>query len=135
MTQESLLVLLANVILITHALFVCFVVIGLVFIYVGYFLNWHWVRKRLFRILHLLAIGIVVTQSWFGISCPLTIWEKVIREKAGMDVYSGSFIQHWLQNLLYYNAPQWVFDILYTSFGILVLVSWYLVRPISHLDK
>ena len=129
MTQESLLILLADAILVTHVLFVTFVVIGLVLICLGYFIKWSWVRNRTFRILHLLAIGFVVVQSWLGAICPLTIWEMAIREKADMEVYSGSFIQHWLQDLLYYNAPEWVFIVLYTVFGSLVLVSWYLVRP------
>ena len=129
MAQESLLIFLADAILVTHVLFVIFVVIGLVFIYSGHFLKWSWIRNRTFRILHLLAIGIVVVQSWIGVICPLTTWEMAIREKADLEAYSGSFIQHWLQNLLYYNAPEWVFIILYSVFGSLVLVSWYLVRP------
>jgi hypothetical protein len=58
-----------------------------------------------------------------------------LREKAGVEAYSGSFIQHWLQSLLYYNAPDWVFIALYTGFGSLVLASWYLVRPNQVIGK
>ncbi|WP_461482337.1 DUF2784 domain-containing protein [Porticoccus sp.] len=129
MSKEALLILLADAILVAHALFVFFVVFGLLAIYFGYFLNWHWVRNRAFRILHLFAIGIVVVQSWIGVICPLTIWEMALREATHSESYSGSFIQHWLQNLLYYSAPEWVFIVLYTGFGALVLASWYIVRP------
>lgn len=129
MSQESLLIFLADVILITHVLFVCFVLFGLVAIYLGYFLKWHWVRNFIFRTVHMAAIGIVVIQSWIGVVCPLTTWEMSLREKAGTEIYAGSFIQHWLQNLLYYSAPEWVFVTLYTSFGVLVLASWFLVNP------
>jgi len=128
-TQESLLIFLANTILLTHVLFVIFNIAGLVFTYLGYFLKWSWIRNRTFRILHLFAFGIVVLQSWVGVICPLTTWEMFFREKAGMEVYSGSFIQYWLQNLLYYNAPEWVFIVLYTAFASLVLAGWYLVPP------
>lgn len=129
MFPESLLVLLADALLIIHVLFVVFVVFGLFAIYLGYYLGWLWVRNRIFRIVHLIAIGIVVVQSWIGVICPLTVWEMALREKAGAEVYTGSFIQHWLQDLLYYSAPEWVFVVLYTGFGGLVLLSWFLVRP------
>ena len=110
-------------------MFVGFVVFGLVFIYLGGALKWSWVRNIWFRVLHLIAIGIVVLQSWAGIICPLTIWEMALRERAGVETYSGSFIQHWLQAILYYNAPEWVFVTMYTAFGALVLGSWFVVRP------
>ncbi|MDR6982259.1 glucan phosphoethanolaminetransferase (alkaline phosphatase superfamily) [Rheinheimera pacifica] len=129
MSKASLLLGLADFILTLHFLFVLFVVLGLLAIYLGYFLNWRWVRNRTFRILHLVAIGIVVLQSWLGVICPLTIWEMALRQKAGAATYAGSFIQHWLQSLLYYTAPDWVFMLLYTSFAGLVVVSWFLVPP------
>ena len=129
MSEESLLILLADTVLIIHILVIFFVVFGLLAVYPGYFLKWQWVRNRAFRILHLLAIGIVVVQSWIGVICPLTIWEMALREQAGAETYSGSFIQHWLQSLIYYNAPDWVFMAFYTGFGVLVLVSWFIVPP------
>lgn len=128
-TGESLLLFLADTLLVIHALFVVFVIFGLMAVYLGHFLAWSWVRNRVFRILHLLAIGIVVIQSWIGVTCPLTAWEMALREEAGSQGYSGSFVQYWLQFLLYYSAPEWSFIIAYTGFGGLVLASWYLVRP------
>ena len=129
MSRELLLLLLADAILLVHVLFVCFVVFGLVAVYLGYFFNWYWVRNLKFRLLHLVAIGIVVLQSWLGVICPLTIWEMALRKEAGAATYSGSFIQHWLHQLLYYTAPEWVFMLFYSAFGALVLASWFLVRP------
>lgn len=125
--SDSLLLLLADAILIIHFLVVLFVVGGLLAIYLGHFLTWHWVGNKIFRLLHLLAIAIVVLQSWLGVICPLTVWEMALREKAGAATYAGSFVQHWLQYLLYYTAPDWVFIALYTGFAALVLISWYLV--------
>lgn len=78
----SLLLLMADTILVVHVLFVVFVVFGLLAIYAGYFLRWRWVRNKRFRILHLSAIGYVVVQSWLGAVCPLTTWEMALREEA-----------------------------------------------------
>ncbi|MCU7795834.1 MAG: DUF2784 domain-containing protein [Candidatus Thiodiazotropha sp. (ex Semelilucina semeliformis)] len=129
MESQALYSLAAVTILVTHVLFVVFVVLGLILIFVGKFLSWQWVRNPWFRVSHLLGIGVVVLQSWFGVICPLTTWEMDLRSKAGETVYEGSFITHWLNELLYYQAPSWVFVVIYTVFGGLVLLSWFLVRP------
>ena len=129
MESQALYSLVADAILVTHVLFVAFVVLGLILIFVGKFLSWLWVRNPWFRVTHLLGIGVVVLQSWFGVICPLTIWEMDLRSKAGDTIYEGSFITHWLNELLYYQAPSWVFVVCYTVFGGLVLASWFLVRP------
>lgn len=119
----------ANLVLALHIGFVVFVVVGLIVIYLGYFLGWPCVRNFVFRILHILAIGVVAVQSWFGVICPLTTLEMWLRSKAGGDTYSGSFIQHWMQDILYIDAPAWVFTVCYTFFGALVLASWFVVSP------
>ena len=129
MDDKLLYQLAADAILATHLLFVCFVVSGLVLIFIGKWRHWVWVRNLRFRIAHLLAIAIVVLQSWAGMICPLTIWEMDLRARAGGQVYAGSFIAHWIENLLYYRAPEWVFLFLYTVFGALVVASWFWVRP------
>lgn len=132
MAVESVYLLAANAILVVHVLFVAFVVLGLVAVYVGHWLSWEWVRGFWFRVLHMAAIGIVVLQAWASLICPLTIWEMQLRERAGAATYKGSFIQHWLQTILYYEAPGWVFITCYTLFGGLVLASWFIVRPRRH---
>lgn len=119
----------ADAILVTHALFVAFVVFGLVLIFVGNLLSWQWIRNPWYRTLHLLGIGAVVLQSWLGVICPLTTWEMNLRLKAGESAYEDSFVVYWLNELLYYQAPSWVFILCYTVFGGLALSSWFLVRP------
>ena len=119
----------ADALLILHVLFVGFVIFGLVLTLLGKFLDWSWVRNAWFRIAHLAAIGVVVLQSWFGVICPLTIWENALRRRAGEGGYSGTFVSHWLESILYYQAPAWVFAVCYTVFGALVVVSWFWVRP------
>lgn len=129
MDDEILYLLAADAILVTHALFVGFVVLGLMLIFIGKWRGWNWVTYFWFRMAHLLAIAVVVLQSWLGVICPLTIWEMDLRTMAGEAAYSGSFIAHWLERLLYYRAPDWVFVLLYTGFGALVVASWIWIRP------
>ena len=129
MESKVFYLLAADALLFVHVLFVVFVVFGLLLILAGGLLSWNWVRNRVFRLLHLAAIGVVVIQSWLGVVCPLTIWEMALREKAGDAVYSGTFVSHWLDKLLYFNAPAWVFVVCYTAFGLLVIASWIWVRP------
>jgi len=121
--------ILADLILVTHALFVAFVILGLAAILLGRLWRWGWVRNWWFRLTHLLAIGFVTAESWLGLVCPLTEWENRSRAAAGGSAYASSFIQHWLHEILYFNFPPWVFTVAYTAFGILVLIAWLLVQP------
>ena len=129
MSDESILLLMADAVLALHLAFVVFVLAGLLLILAGGVLGWAWVRNRTFRISHLVAIVVVVLQAWLGMICPLTHLEMWLRVQAGEAVYSGTFVSHWMQALLYYEAPMWVFALCYTAFGLLVLASWFWVRP------
>lgn len=135
MKNDLLYLLAADSILLIHVLIAGFIVFGLIFILLGKVLSWNWVRNPWFRTLHLILIGIVVLQSWLGRICPLTTWENTLRYRAGDAAYSGSFIAHWLQEILYYQAPAWVFAAAYTVFGSLVVFSWLWVRPKSFGEK
>lgn len=130
-SRELFYLIVADAVLVLHVAFVIFVVMGLLLVYVGRCRHWSWVRNARFRLIHLMCVGIVVLQSWLGMLCPLTIWESALRAKAGDTHYAGSFIAHWLETLLYYRAPDWVFVVVYTIFGLLVAASWFIVRPRS----
>jgi len=123
--------ILADTILIGHFAFVVFVVFGFLLILIGLLAKWSWIHNRKFRIAHLAAIGVVVLQAWFGQLCPLTIWENELRRLAGQSGYTESFIEHWLHQVLFYQAEAWVFTTIYTVFGVLVLAAWLLGRRAS----
>ena len=120
---------LADFVLITHAAFAAFVIFGLVLILVGGFLSWSWVRNSWFRALHLLGITIIVVQSWLGVVCPLTTLEMWLRQQEGMSTYEGGFIQYWLHQLLFYDAPAQVFIAAYSLFGLLVVLAMFKYPP------
>ena len=121
--------LLADVVLSIHFAIVVFVVGGLVLIILGNGCGWRFVNGWWFRLAHLAAIGIVVAQAWFGIACPLTTLENWLRVQANDVVYEASFIEHWVQRALYYDAPMWVFTLAYTLFGVCVVAAWWRYPP------
>ncbi len=117
----------ADAIGLVHAAFVLFVTGGLILILAGWRLGWNWTRGRGFRLAHLAAIAVVVLQTWLGQLCPLTIWENRLRELARQEGVGESFIAHWLERILYWRFPSWVFLAAYTIFALLVLAAfvWY----------
>ncbi len=131
MANASGWLMLADAVLALHVFFVAFVVLGLVLVLAGGALRWGWVRNPWFRALHLLAIVFVAAQTWLGIECPLTTLEMALRVRAGVAVYAGSFIGHWLQAFLYFSAPNWVFALCYSLFALAVVAAWVWVRPRS----
>ena len=120
---------LADTVLLLHFAVVVFVVGGLVLIYAGNHQNWTWVNNLYLRVAHLTAIGFVVIQSWLGQDCPLTVLESWLRQQAGQVTYQTSFIEHWIQRILFYQAPSWVFMFLYTIFSLLVIATWWYFPP------
>lgn len=127
--MSNLYPLIADAILVVHFAFITFVLVGQVCVVVGCFRNWRWVRNLTFRVCHILAIGIVVAQAWADQVCPLTIWENALRHAAGGQSYPGTFVEHWVGRLVYYDAHQWVFTVAYSLFGAVVLFSWVWVKP------
>jgi hypothetical protein len=120
---------LANAVLALHVGVVLFIVGSLVLILAGGVRHWRWVRNPWFRAVHLLAIAVVVLQSWAGVMCPLTTLEHWLRGRAGQVSYEGDFIAYWLSKLLFFEAPPWVFVAVYSAFGLLVALSFYFVPP------
>lgn len=121
--------LLANTVLALHLAVVGFVVGGLAAIVAGNLRGWPWVNRWAFRLAHAAAIGVVVAEAWLGLACPLTTLELWLRAQAGSAPYAGGFIEHWLQALLYYDAPAWVFTLAYTAFAGLVAFTWIRFPP------
>jgi len=129
MNSSTLYLLLADTILLLHVLIVVFNIFSLIFIFIGKVFSWHWIRNPWFRLVHLITISIVILLSWLNSICPLTSIEMTLRSKAGDTTYSGTFISHWLETILYYQAPSWVFALCYTLFGVLVILSWFMIPP------
>jgi hypothetical protein len=126
---SSLPLLLADAVLVVHVAIAAFVVVGLVLVIAGNVLGWAFVNRLAFRIAHAAAIAIVVAEAWLGVPCPLTTLEMALRAQGGAATYGGGFVEHWLQRLLYWDAPAWVFVVLYTVFALLVAATWWYFPP------
>ena len=121
---------LANTVLVLHVCVVLFIVGGLLLIVVGNRVGWQWVNRLWFRLLHLAAIVYVAGQTWFGITCPLTLLENWLRSKSGSTQYAVGFVEYWFQRILFFDAPAWVFTLAYTAFALLVAASWWRFPPV-----
>jgi hypothetical protein len=107
---------LADAVVLIHLLWIVLVLIGVV-----------WTRGRpVWTAVHLACLvwGIIVEVGpW---PCPLTMLEDFLDARAGAQAVGGSFILHWVQALIYPNAPYW----LVSTFGvtacsiILAIYAW-----------
>jgi hypothetical protein len=123
---------LADAVLLVHFGIVLFVVGGLVLIVAGNGLQWRWVDRWWFRLVHLGTIAFVVAESWLGLNCPLTSLESWLRVHAGAPSYHEGFIEHWVHAILFFDAPSWVFATGYSLFGLLVVLVWWRLPPRRH---
>jgi hypothetical protein len=117
--------MLADAIVVVHFLIVLFVLAGVPLVYLGVALHWVWVRRWHWRVLHLGAIVFIAAESLLGIACPLTVWEYALRGQRS----THGFIERWVDRILFYDAPPWVFTVSYLAFAALVLVTWIAVPP------
>lgn len=120
----------ADAIGVIHALIVLFVVGGEGLVLAGWRLGWTWTRHLWLRRAHAATIAVVMAFAALGQWCPLTIWESQLRQSAGQAGYTQSFIATWLERLLYFEAPLWVFAIAYAAFTALVAWTYWKYPPV-----
>jgi hypothetical protein len=91
MAPTVLAALLADALLVLHALFIVWVMAGALAV-------WRWPRLVW---AHLPAAAWGVWIEWSGGICPLTPLEWKLRAAAGGDAPGGDFLQHYLGGLIY----------------------------------
>jgi len=119
----------ADVLGMFHGAIVLFVVGGQALILAGWRRKWTWTRNIWFRRVHLGLILVIMSIAALGEWCPLTVWESELRQLAGQQGYSQGMIATWLDRLLYYQAPLWVFICAYALFTLLVVWSYWKYPP------
>ncbi|TET42043.1 MAG: DUF2784 family protein [Elusimicrobia bacterium] len=119
----------ADAIIVVHFLYILFMLLG--FLLTGYalFFREKFFDRWLFRSLHLLGIFYVASLSILGKYCPLTILENELRLRYEVSlVYSGSFIVHYLERLVYPDVNPLVIQIP-TAFLAIFTIVVFIVRP------
>jgi hypothetical protein len=106
---------LADLVLVLHFAFVLFVVLGGLLV-----LRWPRVAW-----LHIPAAIWGVLIEYTGWICPLTPLENSFRARGGEAGYSGGFIQHYIQSLLYPAGLTRGTQIVLGSFALLLNLSAY----------
>jgi len=105
----------ADALVVFHFLFICFVVLGALLV-----AKWRWLG-----FLHIPAAAwgaLIEFQGWI---CPLTPWEKQLRDAAGQAGYETGFIEHYLMPLIYPAGLDYDMQIVLGSFVIVINVLIY----------
>ncbi len=122
--------LLADFLVAIHFLWILFMLAGVGLILTGMLfskriLNWFW-----FRTLHLAGIVYVGALSLQGKLCPLTVWENQLRTKTDpASTYSGSFIIHYIEKLVYPEVNPALLQAATVSLGVLTILAYILKPP------
>lgn len=115
----------AVLVLSLHLAVIAFNVVGCVVIPLGAWLGWGWVREFWWRLAHLLSLAVVAVQAIIGRACFLTIWQD---ELAGVS-RAQPLIAGWINRMIYWPLPLWVFAVMYVVVFAYVVALWTLVRP------
>src|SRR5262249_22958865 len=105
-----------------------FNVFGLVAIPAGKWLGWGFVRGFWWRFAHVLTLAVVALQAVLGRACFLTIWENALRANADA-AEPPPMIAAWVNSVLYWDLPLWVFAAGYVAVLLYVLLLWRWVPP------
>ena len=120
---------LADMTVVIHLAYACFVLLGFLAIVIGIPCGWIWVRNFRFRIIHLVCTVLVPLESLVRITCPLTTLENLFLRSSGANGYKRSFIGNLLNEILFYEAPEWVFTIIYVALATLVVLYFISYPP------
>ena len=119
---------LATAILLVHLGIVAFNIFGLVAVPMGKWLGWPFVRGYWWRLAHLLALAVVALEAVLGRACFLTLWEDAF--KSGADAGEPPpLIATWVNSVLYWPLPLWVFAAIYVAVFAYALLLWRWVPP------
>ena len=118
----------ANVVAVLHLVFVVFIVGEMIVILTPSARETRFVRDRSLRLLHVIAIYIVLVEEATGWSCPLNVLQWNLRSEAIGSAKATVGLGGLLDFLLYRTVPPIALDIMYWSFGLLVIV-WLFVAP------
>jgi len=121
--------ILADTIVVTHFAWILFMLTGFILTLRGFFRKGFFDRW-LFRTLHLCGIAYVSLLALMGEYCPLTIWENSLRAKYDPGLtYSGSFIIHYVEKLVYPDVNPLMIQIPTTFIAVFTVIVFIFKPP------
>ena len=121
---HDLSLVLAEAVLAIHLVVIAFNVFGLVAIPLGGWLGWRFVRLFWWRALHLASLAVVAAQALAGQACFLTVMQDALS-----GAHRSPLIMSWINRLLFWPLPLWVFAALYVIIFLYTLALWRFVPP------
>ena len=123
--------ILADAVLAAHLAIILFNGFGLIAVPIGAIRGWWFVRVRWWRVLHVVLLAAVAVQAALGRACILTLWQRAL---GGAAFDRAPLIARWVNGLIYWPLPIWVFAALY-----LIVFSYALallsVRPAGSANR
>jgi len=109
--------ILADIVVVVHFLWILFLIFGAFF----------GVRKKAVKVAHISGLFFAVTIQVFDWYCPLTDLEAWLRQKqaAGLS-YKGSFIVHYLEEIIYIEVPRMTIVVL--TLVLCIFNGWVYLR-------
>lgn len=119
----------ADFLVVLHAAYVGFVVLGVPAVLLGAWRGWRFARHFWFRVVHLAMIAVVACEAVVGMVCPLTEWENRLRAAAGQSVEQGSFIGRWAHRLIFVDFSLETLAVVYLAFAAVVILMFVTIPP------
>ena len=117
---------LARAVLALHLGIILFNVFGMIAIPLGGLYGWRFVRVFWWRALHVVILGGVAVQAVAGRACILTIWQSAL---LGSTAGRTPLIVRWVDRLIFWPLPIWVFAAAYVAVFLYVVALLRLVAP------
>jgi hypothetical protein len=107
----------ADAVVVLHLLWIVFLILGAL---PGQ--RWAWVKWA-----HLASLAFSIALQTFGWICPLTHLEVWLRRLGGAQPYEGTFIRHYVEQIVYAEIPRSV--LLVGTLIVVALSLWLYLRP------
>jgi hypothetical protein len=126
--------IIADIIVVLHFIWIIFMLLGFFLTIYGFFYQkfLDWWLFRTFHLLGIIFVGILTVLQRF---CPLTILENLSRARYSPEsTYPGSFIVHYIENLVYPDVNQTLLR-LGTVFVAIFILIVFIVHPPGKIKK
>jgi len=115
---------LAEAVLAAHVAVILFNLFGLIVVPIGAARGWRFVRVAWWRVLHVVLLAAVAAQALASRACILTLWQS---DLAGSAASPTPLIESWVDRLIYWKLPIWIFAALYAVVFVYAVALLWLV--------